>query len=452
MIFARTVAIALALAFAPSEPVPPSAKPEPTTEPTTEPTPAEDSSARVDEGPLAVDLVLPCGLRVIAAQDSSLPVAAVVLAVETGTEDDPADAPGLVHALAYHLLQGNRELAPHGVAQLVHDGGGVTALAIGPAQIRYESLVPASLLDDALWAESQRLRAPTVTEPLWKDTLRWARRDVARDWLVPAAARAAIHGVDGLAHEGHDVPADLGGLGTRAISTALAERFTVDRATLVVVAPMSADLVLNRVLPLFSDLPAAERRARDRTTPVRSGSAPRELTIRGAGNVIAWPIHGDADGLAAADAMCRAIQRQRRAPEEPARAKLKCSIDEDPRRGILVLKAGGVEDPVAFVAARLERLRTTDLSVLTTQREQAREDLAVRLHTPLALARRLAAVAPVGRDGKTPPMRPLAELSGAASLAAPLDPPPATTPWPPEMAALLDIGAAVRLIDAGGAK
>ena len=241
MIFARTAMFGLALAFAPAGPTAPT-EPAPTEPAPAEPAPAEpsklgepkpDTTAPSDDaGPLAVDIVLPSGLRLIAAQDKSLPVAAVVLAVETGTEDDPADQPGLVHALAYQLLQGNRELAPHGVAQIVHDGGGVTALAIGPAQIRYESLVPASLLDDVIWAESQRLRAPTVSEPLWRDTLRWARRDRGRDWIVPAVAHAAIHQVDGLAHDGHHTPPELDALGTRAISTALAERFTVERATL----------------------------------------------------------------------------------------------------------------------------------------------------------------------------------------------------------------------------
>jgi hypothetical protein len=387
--------------------------------------------------------VLPCGLRLVAAQDKTLPVAAIVLAVETGTEDDPTDQPGLVHALAYQLLQGNRELAPHGVAQLVHDGGGVTALAIGPAQIRYESLVPVSMLDDVLWAEAQRLRAPTVSAPLWKDTLRWARRDPGRDWSVPLPALAAVHQVDGLAHEGHRTPAELDGLGARAISTALAERFTVERATLVVVAPMSPDLVLNRVLPLFSDLPAVERRARDRTPAVRTGSAPRELEIAGGRGAIAWPIASDGDGLAAAETLCGALARQRRHADEPARAKIKCTIDEDPRRAVLVLEARGTDDPVGFVRRRLERLRGTDASVLETQRARTREALAMRTRTPLALARRMAAVEPVGRKTDAPPMRPLAELTGAASLTTPMD------PLPPELAALLDVGAAVRLVDPG---
>lgn len=444
MMLARTAFVWLALAPAPSEPVAPAESPPPTAPTTAEPAddtpaPAEPSASDV----LAIDTVLPCGLRIVAAQDKTLPVAAVVLAVETGTEDDPADQPGLVHALAYQLLQGNRELSPHGVAQLVHDGGGVTALAIGPAQIRYESLVPVSMLDDVLWAESQRLRAPTVSAPLWKDTLRWARRDPGRAWTVSLDALAAVHQVDGLAHEGHHTPAELDALSPRAVSTALAERFTVERATLVVVAPMSPDLVLNRVLPLFADLPATERRARDRTTAVRSGSAPRDAKVKGGRGVLAWPIAGDGDGIAAAEALCGALARQRRHADEPARAKLKCTIEEDPRRGVLSIDARGTDDPVAFVRRRLERLRGTDLPMLETQRVHTLAALAMRTRTPLALARRLAAVDPVGRPTDAAPMRPLAELTGAASLVAPLDPIPA------ELAALLDVGAAVRLVDPG---
>ena len=79
--------------------------------------------------------------------------------------------------------------------------------------------------------------------------------------------------------------------------------------------------------------------------------------------------------------------------------------------------------------------------MIGNERSQASEDLALELRTPLALARRLAAVAPVGRQRDVPPMRPLAELTGAASLAAPLD------PLPPELAALLDVGASVRLVE-----
>ncbi|MGB1274503.1 MAG: hypothetical protein ACPG77_02045, partial [Nannocystaceae bacterium] len=94
-----------------------------------------------------IDGILPCGLRVLVARDLSLPVAAVVLAIETGSEDDPEPRSGLAHALAYHLMQGNRELAPGEALATAHDGGGMVALSTGSSQIRFESVVPLSRLD-----------------------------------------------------------------------------------------------------------------------------------------------------------------------------------------------------------------------------------------------------------------------------------------------------------------
>src|SRR5690349_24486784 len=90
--------------------LPPPSPAAPSRDETAPPTPVEpvEVAAPVE----VIDVVLPCGLRVIAARDASLPVAAVVLAVEVGTRDDPEKLPGLVHALAYQLQQGNRELGP----------------------------------------------------------------------------------------------------------------------------------------------------------------------------------------------------------------------------------------------------------------------------------------------------------------------------------------------------
>ena len=88
MMLARTAIVWLALAPAASEPVAPAEPPAPTTSPTPEPAEA------VADDVLTIDEILPCGLRIVAAQDKTLPVAAIVLAVETGTEDDPTDQPG----------------------------------------------------------------------------------------------------------------------------------------------------------------------------------------------------------------------------------------------------------------------------------------------------------------------------------------------------------------------
>lgn len=435
----RVALFAALLSAAPSVPAPEPAEP-------AAPAEVETPPATTPAGPIAIDTVLPCGARVIVAQDLSLPVAAVVLAIETGTEDDPAELPGLVHALAYQLLQGNREFAPGGIARVVHDGGGVTSLAIGPAQVRYESLVPASLLDDTIAAEASRLRAPTVSEALWKDTLRWARRDRGRAWSVPAPARAAVHQATGLAHDGAKHGEGLAALSPRAIGSQLAERFDYDRATLVVVAPEAPERVLERVLPRFADLPNAPRRARDRSAPARTGSSPRTFEIRGGHRALVWPIAGDPGAQAWARAVCSAINHQKRSAEESNRVRLRCAIEDDPRRGLMVLRPSGADDPVAMVRARLARLRDADAPLFADWRERIASDLAFELRTPLQLARHLARIRvelPPGADET----RPLAELLGASVLAEPVPTPPGELP--PTLAPLFDVAAATELVEPG---
>lgn len=421
MILASILALLLAPAPAPAAPV------------------EADVEAPAAEGPLALDTELPCGLRVIAVRDMTLPVAAVVLAIETGTEDDPADLPGLVHALAYQVLEGNRELAPHGAARLVHDGGGVAQLAIGAAQIRYESLVPISLLDDVLWVESQRLRTPTISEATWKDALRMARRDRGHAPALPRAAAAALHMAPGLGHDGHPVSDALTKLGVRAIAAHLGERFTYDRATLIVVAPEPPDLILPRVSARFADLPDVERKARDRTATARTDAAPRELAVAGGAGQLAWAIGGDVAATLWAEAVCATINRIKHVAEEPTRARLRCAIDDDARRGAMILRPSGTDDPLGLVRGRLSRIVGADRTIFDSERRRVAADLAQRVRTPLGMARWLARGEPAGRGRDAAPMRPQAELVGDAVLLDDL----ATIP--PALAGLLEVGAALKV-------
>ncbi len=217
----------------------------------------------------ALEVVLDCGLRLLIARDRTLPVAAVVLALESGPEDDPEEYPGLVHALAYHLLHGNRELRPGESIDTVHAGGGVSSLAIGLAQIRFESVLPASRLEEVLWIESQRLRSPTVSKKLWKKTIGWAKGDRRRPGVLSPAALAAVHGVPGLAHDARRPGAELASINEAALAAQLRTRFSYAQATLVVVAPNEPGEVLAMVEPLFADLPRAQRKVRRRLAATR---------------------------------------------------------------------------------------------------------------------------------------------------------------------------------------
>ncbi|MCA9705379.1 MAG: hypothetical protein KDK70_06000, partial [Myxococcales bacterium] len=372
-------------------------------------------------GPTLDDGVLPCGLRVLVARDTTLPVAAVMLVVETGTEDDPPSQPGLVHALAYHLLQGNRELIPGGAAALVHDRGGITSITVGPAQVRFESLVPISALPDALWIESQRLRAPTVSEALWTNTLRWARADKSIRWQVPRAAAAAAHGVPGLAHDGREVPAELGQMLPRAIGQALAERFRYAHATLVVVSPHPPAELHDTIAELFAELPAVDRRRRDRTPRFRTGSVPQALPLAGeSGSRFVWPLGPDLPSIDQASVLCRALNRQRRHPVEPSRVRVRCELDVDPRRSSMIVQVTSADDPVAVLRGRIERLqRGEEDALVESQREIELRDRIQQLRSALVMARYLAFTGPRPDDEPGWRTRPAAALTGVAELSVP---------------------------------
>lgn len=416
-------------------------------------TPAVPAAAAV--AGTVVDAVLPCGLRVLTARDLSLPVAAVVLAVETGSEDDPPELPGLVHALAYQLEQGNRELRPAEAIATAQDAGGIYALATGLAQVRFESLIPASRLDPMLWVESQRLRDPTTAPQRWAQALGWAAGDERSGSRLRPEALAFVHGAPGLAHDGRAAGKPLAALTEAALAAQLANKFNYAAATLVVVGPEPPERLLARVSPLFADLPPAPRRAPVRGVGPRAGlsakpgeAAPAAMSpetgpaapsgmssgpaasaplARQRGQTFVWPVPPSAAASVWATALCRAINRQKKAaePEEPRKARLGCDHEADPRRGVLILRPGNVEDPQAFIRARLARLAPggADAALLQAQAALVAQALRLAVRTPAGLARQLALsaveVPPVGGGPSFQQQHRVDELTGLAALADP---------------------------------
>lgn len=372
------------------------------------------------QGRTALSRILPCGVQAIAVRDDTLPVASVVLAVETGTEDDPAKLPGLVHALAYHLDQGNRELPPGGPTELVNNAGGVAGLAVGNAQVRFESVVPVSQLEATIGMEAIRLRAPSVSEALWLSSLRNARKDRRSKRFLPFEILAQVHGIPGLAHDGRAVDASLANLKVEQVGAELAKRFTYTRATLVVVAPAEPSTTLATINRAFSDLPASPRSVpnRDRI-PVdwAGGQGPRPLQVKGQeGKILAWPVSADPSAVAWATALCRTYNRQQRVPAESRKTRIRCHLETDPRRPTLVLWTRGTEDGTAVVTRRLDRIsRGRDARLLKAQRDIVIRRTRQALATPLELARSLARLPP--QQGAAGPAA-ILEIESATGLSA----------------------------------
>jgi hypothetical protein len=442
----------LALLLALSAPAADAAAPPTAPAPTATAPATATATATATGGEVVVDAVLPCGLRVLTARDMTLPVAAVTLVVETGSEDDPPELPGLVHAMAYQVEQGNRELRPGEAMATAQDAGGVYHLTTGLAQVRYESVVPMSRLDAVLWLESQRLRYPTANAARWKQTLGWAASDDRTSSRLRPEALAYVFGAPGLGHEPRAAEKQLAGVVEGALAAQLAGKFNYPRATLVVIAPESPEKLLARISPLFADLPQAPHAPPQRTigprpavsggAPVAAGGNPGAAPAAGGGEATAlpptvplsrqrgytfvWPVPATAAGGAWAMAVCRAINRQKKGPEpeEPRKAKLSCDIEPDPRRGVVVLRPSGTEDPWQLVRTRLARLGPggADTALMQAQAATVAQAIALAARTPQGLARMLAmGAAPAAPGGATnfQQQHRVEELTGAASLADP---------------------------------
>ena len=293
-------------------------------------------------------------------------------------------------------------------------------MAIGPAQIRFESLVPVSLLDDMVRAESQRLRSPTVDEALWNESLGWARRDARRNRALAPEALAALHDAEGLARAGRSASPELRTITPPAVARALAERMSYTRATLVVVSPLDPAEVLERVHAHFGDLPSRSRQVDDRFSPTRAQDGPRRFEQPEAnGSVVAWPVPPGTEELERARVLCRVLNRQRRDESEPARARVRCHLDEDPRRGALVVRVSGTDDALAIVGSRMRRIvEGEDDRLLEQQARVVARALALELSTPLGLARRLATSDPRTKQVRASRAdRPLQQLTGLRATA-----------------------------------
>jgi hypothetical protein len=396
--------------------------------PAAEPSPVAEPAV-VEQAPeQVIDVALPCGLRVIAAKDASLPVAAVVLSIEVGTRDDPEKLPGLVHALAYHLQQGNRELGPGEAIATAHDVGGIAGMAVGAAQVRFESLVPISQLDAQLRVEALRLRAPNTGRELWLKSLSYARNDDGVKLVVPREAVAAAWDDPGLVHDGRDVGQALADMLEQAVGAQLVRLFDYRNATLVVVGPDEPQALLARVEPLFADLPPRPRKAIAAAAPPKSAAGPRVLGLaRQAGDSMIWAVPGNPQARAWAQVLCGTLNRQKRGANEPPKSRVRCTYSDDARRPLLVLRAIGHDPavgPEPLIAERLARVANANAepelaALIEDQRARIEEDLAFALRAPLDLASYLAsATEPTTANGGLP-LRDRTEILGVPALADP---------------------------------
>ena len=360
-----------------------------------------DSSTRPEVRKAYVG-VLPCGIRLITTEDKSLPVAAVMLAIEIGTRDDPPKLPGLVHALAYHLQQGNRELPPGGLLTEIHDAGGIASMAVGFAQVRYGSLVPISYLQRAIWLEAQRLRAPTIESGLWLKSLHYAGKDIKEKDPPPPQLLAGAWQEIVPSTNGRGVSNELAQLSMPEVASHLARFFDYRRSTLIVVGPQSPKQLWKLAAEQFSDLPARPRFPFRDPFPQRSQDNEIRLQIAGLPpNLHVWPVPLDPKKRFWSRVLCEVMDNRIIKTESEKPQRIQCNIRDDARRPLMQVRVIGSAN-LQFRTYFQTYYQEMEADVYQ-EIAAAQTDLEFATHTPLDLATRLAFIPDFAFNLKTTP-------------------------------------------------
>jgi len=104
------------------------------------------------------------GLRVILAEDHTLPIASVSIAYNVGANDDPPSQDGMAHLLEHMMFKGSANVRDGEQYDLVAEGGGYTAGLTADTLTIYNTTIPSSQLEMVLYLEADRMRALRMTE------------------------------------------------------------------------------------------------------------------------------------------------------------------------------------------------------------------------------------------------------------------------------------------------
>jgi zinc protease len=101
---------------------------------------------------------LPNGLRVVLAEDQSVPTVTVAVYYHIGFRIEPRDRTGFAHLFEHLMFQETRNLAKGEADRIVEGNGGVSNGSTRFDYTNYFEVVPSHALEPVLWVEAERMR------------------------------------------------------------------------------------------------------------------------------------------------------------------------------------------------------------------------------------------------------------------------------------------------------
>ena len=104
------------------------------------------------------------GLRVILAQDNSVPTVAVAVYYDVGSRNEREGRTGFAHLFEHMMFQGSENVPKAAHFQYIFNSGGTMNGTTSSERTNYYETLPADQLPLALWLESDRMRSLKVTQ------------------------------------------------------------------------------------------------------------------------------------------------------------------------------------------------------------------------------------------------------------------------------------------------
>jgi predicted Zn-dependent peptidase len=205
------------------------------------------------------------GMEVYLQEDHHAPIVAVSLWYHVGSRDDPEGRSGLAHLFEHLMFEGSKHVGAHLFERTLLRAGATDLNATtNNDRTEYHEVVPASQLDLAMWAESDRMGF--TADVLDQASLDRARQIVKNEWrehFVDEPYGMAWQVADGAVFpEGHPyhrpaigTPTDLDATTLDELRAFFARYYVPDNATLVLVGDFRTDDALALVHRYFDPIP-----------------------------------------------------------------------------------------------------------------------------------------------------------------------------------------------------
>jgi zinc protease len=203
------------------------------------------------------------GLTVIIVQNPLAPVVTTVINYKVGSDECPADFPGMAHAAEHMMFRGSPGLSADQLADVTAGLGGDFDADTQQAITQYFFTAPAEDLEVALRIEAIRMRGLSSTEALWDKERGAIEQEVAQDLSNPEY----VFEMKLLQSMFKGTPYEHDALGTRPsfdkTTGAMLKQFhqtwyAPNNAILVIAGDVQPARTLAQVKKFFGDIPPAK--------------------------------------------------------------------------------------------------------------------------------------------------------------------------------------------------